>query len=93
MVIDLNFLRTNNSDQIDIDLAIDEYIDFDRELLTNQSTLIHEVPGNSSDISSNKDDMQVSKVESIKKLLIEEVRRAIEIKRNIAFIQILGKGL
>ena len=73
MAIDLNFLRTNYSDQIDIDLAIDEYTDFDRELLTNQSTLIHEVP--------------------LKKPLIEEVRRAIEIKRNIAFIRILGKGL
>ena len=72
------FLRTNYSDQIDTDPA--KYIDFDRELSTNQSILtdkhiIHKVLRNSADVSSDEDDMEVSKVESITKPLIEEVRR------------------
>ena len=58
LAIDLNFLRTNCSDQVDTDLATDEYIDFDRELLTKQSILIdkdiiHEVVGNSADVTSD----------------------------------------
>ena len=43
------------------------YIDFDRELSANQSILtgkdiIHEVLGNAADVSSNEDDMVVSRV-------------------------------
>ena len=43
------------------------YTDFDRELSANQSILtgkdiIHEVLGNSADVSSNEDDMTVSSV-------------------------------
>ena len=34
LATNLNFLRTNYSDQVDTDLATDEYIDFDRELST-----------------------------------------------------------
>ena len=70
LATDLNFLRTNYND-----LAIDEYIDFDRELSTNHNILrgkdiIDEVLVNS-------DDKKLSAVESIRKPLIE-VRRAIE---------------
>lgn len=58
LAIDLNFLRTNCSDQVDTDLATDEYIDFDRELLPKQSILIdkdiiHEVVGNSAGVTSD----------------------------------------
>ena len=78
LATNLIFLRTNYSDQIDTDPA--KYIDFDRELLTNQSNLtdkhiIHKVLRNSTDVSSDEDDKEVSEVESITKLLIEEVRR------------------
>ena len=70
LATDLNFLRTNY-----IDLAIDEYIDFDRELSTNQNILrgkdiIDKVLGNS-------DDKKLSAEESVRKPLIE-VRGAIE---------------
>ena len=40
LATDFNFLRINYSNQVDTDLAMDEYIDFDRELPTNQSILI-----------------------------------------------------
>ena len=68
--------RSNYSDQVDIHFAIDEYLDFDRELSTIQSILtdkdiIHEVLGNSADASSDEDDMEVSEVEFIRKSLIE----------------------
>ena len=84
---DLNFLRINYGNQVDTDLAMDEYIDFDRELPTNQSILtdkdtIHEVLGNSADVNSDEDDLEVSEEEFIKRLLIEEVRTALKYWRN-----------
>ena len=77
-------MRRNYSDQVDTDFAIDEYIDFDCELSTNQSILtdkdiIHEVLGNSAKVSSGEDHMEVSEIESIRKPLIKEVRGAIGI--------------
>ena len=62
----------------------DEYVDFDRELSTTQRILtekniIHEVLGNSAEVSSDEDDMKVSEAESIRKPLIEEVRTVTEI--------------
>ena len=78
LATNLIFLRTNYSDQIDTNPA--KYIDFDRELSTNQSILtgkhiIHKALRNSADVSSDEDDKEVSEVESITKPLIEEVRR------------------
>ena len=72
LVTDLNFLRTNFCEQVDIDLVIDEQIDFDHELSTNQSILIdkdiiHKVLRNSVDGSSDEDGMELSEVESIRK--------------------------
>ena len=97
MVTDLNFLRTNCSDQFDTDLAIDEYIDFDCELSTNQSILIdnhiHEVLGNSADVSSDEDGMEVSEVESMRKPLIKEVRRAIEMLKEFSFYSEFREGI
>ena len=83
LAANLNLLRTNYSDQVNTDFAVDEYIDFDRELSTKQNILtdkdiIYKVLGNSVDVSSDDDDMEMSEVESIRKSLIEEVRRAIE---------------
>ena len=76
-------MRTNYSNQVNTDFAVDEYIDFDRELSTKQNILadkdiIYEVLGNFVDVSSDDDDMEMSEVESVRKSLIEEVRRAIE---------------
>ena len=97
MVTNLNFLRTNYSDQFDTDLAIDEYIDFDCELSTNQSILIdnhiHEVLGNSADVSSDEDGMEVSEVESMRKPLIKEVRRAIEMLKKFSFYSEFPEGI
>ena len=97
MVTNLNFLRTNYSDQFDTDLAIDEYIDFDCELSTNQSILIdnhiHEVLGNSADVSSDEDGMEVSEVESMRKPLIKEVRRAIEMLKKLSFYSEFPEGI
>ena len=63
--------KSNYSDQVDTHLAIDEYLDFDRELSTKQSILtdkdiIDEVLVNSADTSSDEDDMEVSEVEFIR---------------------------
>lgn len=95
---DLNFLRINYSNQVDTDLAMDEYIDFDRELPTNQSILtdkdiIHEVLGNSVDVNSDEDDLEVSKEEFIKRLLIEEVRTAIKMLEELSFYSEFRKGI
>ena len=83
LAANLNLLRTNYSDQVNTDFTVDGYIDFDRELSTKQNILtdkdiIYEVLRNSVDVSSDDDDMEMSEVESIRKSLIEEVRRAIE---------------
>ena len=36
---DLQLLKTNFESQVDGDLTIDDYIDFDQELCANQSTI------------------------------------------------------
>ena len=51
--------------------------------MANQSILIgkdiiHEVLGNSADVNSDEDNMEVSEAESVRKPLIEEVRRVTE---------------
>ena len=98
LATDLNFLTTNCSDKVDTDLSIDEYIDFDRELSTNQSILtdkdiIHEVLGNSTDVSSDEDDMKGIEVEFIRKPLIEEATRAMEMLNEFSLYSEFGKGI
>ena len=95
--IDLNFLRTNCSDQVETGLATDEYIDFDHELLTQQSIvidkdIIHEVVGNSA-VTSNEDDIEVSEVESISKPLIEEIRCATEMLEEFSLYLEFEEGV
>ena len=92
---DLTFLRTNYSDQVDTDLAINEYIDIVRELSTKQCTLtdksiIQKVLGNSADVSSDEADMEVSKVKSIRKPLTEKVRRTIEMLEEFSLYSKFG---
>ena len=65
---------------------------------TNQSILtdkdiIHKVLGNSTDFSSDEDYMKVSEVEFIRKPLIEEVRRAIEIFVEFSLYSEFGEGI
>ena len=87
---DLQFLKTNFESQVDRDLTTDDYIDFDQELCTNQSTIsdkdiIHEVRNHPVEESSpeedddddDDDDDETDDVE-MKKLLMEKVRSAIE---------------
>ena len=65
---------------------------------TNQSILtdkdiIHGVLRNSADVNSDEDDMEVSEVESIRKPLIEKVRRAIEMFEEFSLCLDFGKGI
>ena len=65
---------------------------------TNQSILtykdiIHKVLGNSTDFSSDEDYMKVSEVEFIRKPLIEEVRRAIEMFVEFSLCSEFGEGI
>ena len=68
------------------------------KLSTNQSILtdkdiIHKVLGNSTDFSSDEDYMKVSEVEFIRKPLIEEVRRAIEMFVEFSLYSEFGEGI
>ena len=87
---DLQFLKTNFESQVDRDLTTDDYIDFDQELCTNQSTIsdkdiIHEVRNHPVEESSpeeeddddDDDDDETDDVE-MRKLLMEKVKSAIE---------------
>ena len=83
---DLQFLKTNFESQVDRDLTTDDYIDFDQELWTNQSTIsdkgiIHEVRNHPVEESSpeedDDDDDETDDVE-MRKLLMEKVKSAIE---------------
>ena len=65
---------------------------------TNQSILIdkniiHKVLRNSANVSSDEDGMEVSEVEPIRKSLVEEVRRAIEILEEFSLYLKLGEGM
>ena len=98
LTTDLNFLRANYSEQVDTNFAIDEYIESDRELSSNQSILtdkdiIQEVLSNSVDANSDKDDMEVSEVESVRKLLIKEVRRVIEMLEKFSVYSEFGEDI
>ena len=48
----------------------------DKPSFLTDKDIIHEVIGNSVDVSPDEDDMEVSEVKSIRKQLIEEARRA-----------------
>ena len=86
MKTDLQFLKTKFESQVDRDLTTDDYIDFDQELWTNQSTIsdngiIHEVRNHPVEESSpeedDDDDDETDDVE-MRKLLMEKVKSAIE---------------
>ena len=92
---DLSFLRTNYSDQVDTNLAINEYNGIGCELSTKQSTLtdksiILKVLGNSADVSSHEADMEVSKVKSLRKRLTEKVRRTTEMLEEFSLYSKFG---
>ena len=72
--------------------------DIDRELSTNQiiltdKNITHKVVGNSADVSSDEDDIEVSEIESIRKPLIEEVKRALKFWEEFSFYSELGKRI
>ena len=72
--------------------------DFDRELSTNQiiltdKNIIHKVLGNSADVSSDEDDIEVSEIESIRKPLIEEVKRSLKFLEEFSFYSEFGKRI
>ena len=79
-------MKTKFESQVDRDLTTDDYIDFDQELCTNQSTIsdkdiIHEVRNHPVEESSpeedDDDDDETDDVE-MRKLLMEKVKSAIE---------------
>ena len=79
-------MKSNFESQVDRDLTTDDYIDFDQELCTNQSTIsdkdiIHKVRNQSVEESSpeedDDDDDETDDVE-MRKLLMEKVKSAIE---------------
>ena len=76
-------MKTNFESQIDGDLTIDDYIDFDRELCTNQSTIsdkdiIREVLNQPVEQSWDEEDDDDPGVAEMRKPLMEEVKSAIE---------------
>ena len=68
LATDLQFLKTNFESQVDGDLTTDDYIDFDRELCTNQSTIsdydiIRKILNHPVEESSDKEDDDAGVVE------------------------------
>ena len=67
-------------------------------MLANQSILIgkdiiHEVPGNSTDVNSDESDMEVSEAESVRKPLIEEVRRVTDMLEEFSLYLEFGERI
>ena len=81
--------NSGHESQVDGALTIDDYIDFDRELCTNQSAIsdkdiICEVLNHTVEESSEEEDDDDSGVIYTRKTLIEEVKSALEILEIIS---------
>ena len=66
--------------------------------MANQSILIgkdiiHEVLGNSTDVNSDESDMEVSEAESVRKPLIEEVRRVTDMLEEFSLYLEFGERI
>ena len=96
MEIDLQSLK-NNFESQDGDLTVDDYIDFDRHLCTNQSTIsdkdiIREVLNHPVEESSDEEDDDAGVIE-MRKSLIEEVKSAIEILEKFSLYSDFGEDI
>ena len=82
-------MKERFADQIDADISLDKYIDFDIEISTSRGKLtnaeiIAEVTGDQEDDSDDKENNNVEG-EPIIKPEIEEVQKAIGILKNFSF--------
>ena len=88
-------MKANFKSQVDGDLTNGDYIDFDRELCTNQSTIsdkdiICEVLNHPTEESSHEKDHGAGVIE-MRKPLMEEVKSAIEMLESLVCILISVK--
>ena len=98
METDLQSLKANFESQADGDLTIDDYIDFERELCNNQDTIsdediIHEVLSHPVEESSDKEDNDDTGVVEMRKLLMEEVKGAIEMFEKFSLHSDFGEDI
>ena len=94
--IDLQFLKTNFKSEVDGDLTIDDCIDFDQELCTNQSTIsekdiICKVLNHPVQENSDEEDDDDASVVEMRKLSMEEVKSAIEMLEKFSLYSDLGE--
>ena len=94
---DLSILKERFADQIDADISLDEYVDFDIEVSTSHGKLtnaeiIAEVTGTQED---NSDDEESDNVEGepIIKPGTEEVQKAIGILEDFSFYSRFGEAM
>ena len=94
---DLSVLKERFADQIDADISLDEYVDFDIEFSTSHGKLtnaeiIAEVTGAQED---NSDDKESNNVEGkpIIKPGIEEVQKGIGILEDFSFYSKFGEAM
>ena len=94
---DLSILKERFADQIDADISLDEYLDFDIEVSTSHGKLtnaeiIAEVTGTQED---NSDDEESDNVEGepIIKPGIEEVQKAIGILEDFSLYSKFGEAM
>ena len=92
-------MKTNVESQVDEDLATDDYIDFDRELCTNQSTIsekdiIREVLNHPvEEILDEEDDDDDAGVVEMRRLLMQEVTSAIEMLEKFSLHSDFGEDI
>lgn len=95
--IDLQFLKTNFKSEVDGDLTIDDCIDFDQELCTNQSTISEKdiickvLNDPVEENSGEEDDDDDASVVEMRKLSMEEVKSAIEMLEKFSLHSDLGE--
>ena len=90
-------MKERFADQIDAEISLDKYIDFDIEVSTSRGKLtnakiIAEVTGPQEDDSDDKENNNVEG-EPIIKPEIEEVQKAIGILENFSFYSKFGKAM
>ena len=90
-------MKERFADQIDAEISLDKYIDFDIEVSTSRGKLtnaeiIAEVTGPQDDDSDDKENNNVEG-EPIIKPEIEEVQKAIGILENFSFYSKFGKAM
>ena len=98
METDLQLLKTNFKSQVDEELKIDDYIDFDQQLWTNQSTIfdkdiICKVLNHLVEESSDEGDDGDAGVAEMTKWLTEEVKSAIGMLEKFSLYSDFGEDI